>query len=171
MPIDILLNQLSKKLEIPHLFFFISQPETDYLLIPRSTSEHRRYIPIGYMDKSTITSDSNSIVPNATLYHFGVLTSNVHVAWARAICGRLKSDYRYSGSVVYNNFPWPDVTDAQKATIEKLAQGVLDARELYPDSTLADMYGDSSMLFHPELVKAHKALDAAVMKLYGFSAN
>jgi hypothetical protein len=160
-----------EKAETPHLFFFISQPEKRYLIVPRTSSENRKYIPIGYLGKNTITSDSNSIVPNATLYHFGVLTSIVHMAWVRTIGGRLKSDYRYSGSIVYNNFPWPEAADVQKAEIEKLANDVLDARKLYPDSTLADMYNDSSMSFYPELVKAHKDLDRAVMKLYGFGKD
>ena len=157
-----------EKAETPHLFFYISQPDTDYLLIPSVSSENRRYIPIGYMDADTISSNLNMIIPGATLYHFGILTSNVHMAWTRAVCGRLKSDYRYTGVIVYNNFPWPDATDEQKAQIETLAQGILDAREKYPESTLADMYGETSMPFHPELVKAHRALDSAVMKLYGF---
>jgi hypothetical protein len=160
-----------EKAETPHLFFFISQPKNEYLVVPRVSSETRRYIPIGYLDKDTISSDSNSIVPDATLYHFGILTSNVHMAWTRTVCGRLKSDYRYSGSIVYNNFPWPDVTDSQKCEIEKLAQAVLEARASYPDSTLADMYGENSMPFHPKLVKAHKELDRAVMKLYGFAKD
>jgi len=157
-----------EKAEIPHLFFFISQPENEYLIVPRVSSENRKYIPIGYLDKNTISSDSNSIVPNATLYHFGILTSNVHMAWTRAVCGRLKSDYRYSGAIVYNNFPWPGATDEQKVEIAKLAQDVLDARASYPDSTLADMYSENSMPFHPKLVKAHQTLDHAVMKLYNF---
>ncbi|MCL2347771.1 MAG: hypothetical protein FWC50_05855, partial [Planctomycetaceae bacterium] len=160
-----------EKAKTPHLFFFISQPEKEYLVVPRVSSENRRYIPIGYLDKDTISSDSNSIVPNATLFHFGIMTSNVHMAWTRTVCGRLKSDYRYSGSIVYNNFPWPDATDEQQAEIAKLAQDVLDARASYPGSTLADMYGENSMPFHPKLVKAHKTLDTAVMKLYGFKKD
>ena len=157
-----------EKAETPHLFFFISQPPTDYLLMPSTSSENRRYIPIGYMDKDTISSNANMIIPEATLYHFGILTSNVHMAWVRAVCGRLKSDYRYTGAVGYNNFPWPDATGEHKAEIESLAQAVLHARTLYPDSTLSDMYGEHSMMFHPELLKAHQNLDCAVMKLYGF---
>jgi len=158
-----------KKAETPHLFFFISQPNSDYLLIPSVSSENRRYIPMGYMDSYTISSNLNMIIPNATLYHFGVLTSNVHMAWVRVVCGRLKSDYRYTGVVVYNNFPWPNATEEQQTEIAKLAQDVLDAREQYPDSTLADMYGETSMLFHTSLLTAHQKLDKAVMKLYGFS--
>jgi hypothetical protein len=158
-----------EKAEIPHLFFFISQPDSEYLLVPSVSSENRKYVPIGYMDKETISSNLNMIVPHATRYHFGVLTSNVHMAWMRAVSGRLKSDYRYTGAITYNNFPWPDATDEQKVEIEILAQAVLDARASYPDSTLADMYNNSSMSFHPALVKAHQNLDKAVWKLYGFS--
>ncbi|MCL1894528.1 MAG: hypothetical protein FWG02_09935, partial [Holophagaceae bacterium] len=160
-----------EKAEMPHLFFFISQSDKKFLVMPRVSSENRKYIPIGFLNKNTICSDSNSIVPNATLYHFGILTSLVHMAWMRAVGGRLKSDYRYSGSIVYNNFPWPDATDKQKAEIEELAQAVLDAREQYPESTFADMYGENSMAFHPKLVKAHEKLDKAVMKLYGFAKD
>jgi hypothetical protein len=109
------------------------------------------------------------MVDDARLYHFGILTSNVHNAWMRAVCGRLKSDYRYSKDIVYNNFPWPDATDEQKAAIEKMAQAVLDARALYPDSSLADLYDPLTM--PPELLKAHRSLDSAVMKLYGFSVK
>ena len=150
-----------------HLFFSATHPDSDYLAIPRVSSMNRTYIPIGYMDKNTISSDSNSIVPNATHYHFGILTSKVHMAWMRAFCGRLKSDYRYSGSIVYNNFPWPNVSKEQKAEIEKLARNVLDARKIYPESSFAKMYGKNTMKYHPELVKAHENLDRAVMKLYG----
>jgi len=150
------------------LFFSSTQPETRYLAIPEVSSENRRYIPIGYLDPDIVASNKLVIVPNATLYHFGVLTSNVHMAWTRAVCGRMKSDYQYSKSIVYNNFPWPDATADQKSEIEKLAQDILDARAQYPDSTLADMYGENSMPFHPSLVKAHRDLDRAVLKLYAF---
>jgi hypothetical protein len=109
------------------------------------------------------------LIPEATLYHFGILTSNVHNAWTRVICGRLKSDYRYSKDIVYNNFPWPDATDEQKTAIEKLAQGILDARAQFPESSLADLYDPLAM--PPDLLKAHKTLDNAVIKLYGFAAN
>jgi hypothetical protein len=160
-----------EKSEIPHLFFFISHPDTDYLLIPSTSSENRKYIPIGYMDKNTISSNANMIIPKATLYHFGILTSSIHMAWMRAVCGRLEMRYRYTGTIVYNNFPWANATDEQKVTIEKLAKDILDARAKYPNSTLADMYGENSMSFHTELIKVHKALDSAVMKLYGFKKN
>ena len=128
-----------KKAETPHLFFSIVQPKNRYLMIPRVSSERRKYIPIGFMPPEIIASDACSIVPNASLYHFGILTSNIHNAWMRTVAGRLKSDYRYSGSVVYNNFPWPTPTEAQKAKIEETAQGILDARARYPDASLADL--------------------------------
>ena len=157
--------------DTPTLFCQIAQPETNYIAVPKVSSERRRYLPLGFLPASTIASDLLFLIPDAMLYHFGILTSNVHNAWLRAVCGRLKSDYRYSKDIVYNNFPWPDVTDEQKAGIEKLAQGILDARAEYPDSTLADMYGETSMLFHTALLQAHRELDRAVMKLYGFSVK
>jgi hypothetical protein len=152
-------------------FKFFSTPQTDesFLIVPRVSSERRRYIPIGFMPKEYIAADSCSIVCGAGLYGFGVLESNVHMAWMRTVCGRLKSDYRYSGSVVYNNFPWPSPTDKQKETIEKTAQSILDARDLYPDSSLADLYDPLTM--PPELRKAHQMNDRAVMQAYGFSTK
>jgi hypothetical protein len=141
----------------------------NYIIIPRVSSEKRRYVPMGFMDSTTIVSDAVQIVPNATLYHFGVLTSNVHMAWMRAVCGRLKSDYRYSKDVVYNYFPWPTPTDAQKPKIEQTAQGIFDARALYPDSSLADLYDETTM--PPELRKAHQNNDRAVMEAYGLSVR
>ena len=121
------------------------------------------------MDSSMIASDAVQIIPSATLYHFGILESNVHMAWMRAVCGRLKSDYRYSKDIVYNNFPWPAPTEAQKARIEQTAQAILDARALYPDSSLADLYDERTM--PPELRKAHQDNDRAVMQAYGFDVN
>ena len=150
----------------PYLFFSTPQTDNNYLCIPEVSSERRRYIPIGFMDKSVIASNKLLIVPNANLYHFGVLTSNVHMAWTRVVCGRLKSDYQYSGAVVYNNFPWPTPTEEQKAKIEQTAQAILDARALYPDASLADLYDELTM--PPELRKAHQANDKAVMAAYGF---
>ena len=154
---------------VPHEFFFISQPTTNYLIVPSTSSENRRYIPIGFMSPDIIASNANTIVPNASLYHFGVLTSNVHMAWMRVVCGRLKSDYRYSGSVVYNNFPWCQPTEEQKARIEATAQAILDARAKYPDCSLADLYDEVTM--PPELRKAHQENDRAVMAAYGFSTK
>lgn len=155
-----------EKADSPHLFFFISQPKTNYLLVPSTSSERRKYIPIGFMSPNIIASNSTTIIPNATLYHFGIITSNVHMAWMRTVAGRLKSDYRYSGSVVYNTFPWPTPTPAQKERIEKTAQAILDARALYPESSLADLYDELTMPV--ELRKAHRANDKAVMEAYGF---
>lgn len=117
------------------------------------------------MDKNIIASNKLLIVPDATLYHFGILTSNVHMAWMRTVCGRLKSDYQYSGATVYNNFPWPTPTDAQKAKIEETAQAILDARALYPDASLADLYDETTM--PPELRRAHQQNDKAVWAAYG----
>ena len=117
------------------------------------------------MDKSIIASNKLLIVPDATIYHFGVLTSNVHMGWTRAVCGRLEMRYQYSGANVYNPFPWPDPTDAQKTKIEQTAQAILDARALYPDASLADLYDPVTM--PPELLKAHQANDRAVMQAYG----
>ncbi len=150
----------------PTRFHVENMPEGTYILLPKVSSERRRYIPMGFMTPDTLCSDLVFIIPNSTLYHFGVLTSNVHMAWMRAVCGRLKSDYRYSKDVVYNNFPWPTPTDAQKAKIEQTAQAILDARALYLDASLADLYDETTM--PPELRKAHQQNDKAVMVAYGF---
>ena len=122
---------------------------------------------MGYLTPDNMSSDLVSIVPSATLYHFGVLTSNVHMAWMRAVCGRLKSDYRYSKDVVYNNFPWPTPTAEQSAKIEQTAQAILDARAKYSDCSFAELYGERIWLF-PELLTAHQQNDKAVMQAYGF---
>lgn len=122
---------------------------------------------MGFIDKDTIALNAVVMIPNADTYDFGILTSNVHMAWMRFFAGRLKSDYRYSKAIVYNNFPWPDVSAEQKKNIELTAQGILDARELYPNSSLADLYDEVTM--PPELRKAHQENDKAVMKAYGFS--
>ena len=161
-------REATRKLaDIPMLFGEIRQPEKgNYLLVPSTSSENRKYIPIGFVNSDIISNNANLIIPNATLYHFGVLTSNVHMAWMRAVCGRLKSDYRYSVNIVYNNFPWCTPTEEQKAKIEQTAQAILDARALYPDSSLADLYDELTM--PPELRKAHQANDKAVMQAYGF---
>ena len=136
------------------------------MAIPTVCSENRRYIPMSFLTPDIISSNQLYIVGNAGLYHFGVLTSNVHMAWMRAVCGRLEMRYRYSSAVVYNNFPWPMPTDEQKAKIEQTAQAILDARALYPDCSLADLYDEVTM--PPELRKAHQANDKAVMQAYGF---
>ncbi len=155
-----------KLAERPTRFHVENMPEGNYLLIPRVSSEKRAYIPIGFMNPDVLCSDSAHLIPDATLYHFGVLTSSVHNAWTRVVCGRLKSDYRYSKDIVYNNFPWPTVTPEQREKIERTAQAILDAREKYPDATLADMYGN--MLLFPELLQAHRTNDATVIEAYGF---
>ena len=150
----------------PRRFHVENMPKSNYIVIPEVSSERRRYIPIGFLPPDILSSNLVKIIPDATLYHFGILTSSVHMAWTRAVCGRLKSDYRYSKDIVYNNFPWPATSDAQKEEIGKLAQTVLDARSLFPDSSLADLYDPVSM--PPELLNAHQGLDRAVMLMYGF---
>ncbi len=137
-----------------------------YIVIPRVSSERRKYIPMGFLDSDTIPTDSVIIIPDATIYYLGILTSNIHMAWVRAFCGRLKSDYRYSKDIVYNNFPWCSPTEAQRAKIEKTAQEILDARALYPECSLADLYDELTM--PPELRCAHQENDKAVMEAYGF---
>ena len=154
-----------KLAETPHLFRETINPESS-VVVPRVSSERRRYIPMGFIGKEIIVTDAILLIPDATLYHFGILESNVHMAWMRAVCGRLKSDYRYSKDVVYNNFPWPTPTDDQKAKIEQTAQAILDARAKYPDSSLADLYDEVAMPV--ELRKAHQDNDRAVMQAYGF---
>lgn len=155
-----------KLAETPTRFHVTNLPKGSYIVIPQVSSEKRRYIPIGYMDDGVLCSDKVRILPNGSLYHFGILTSNVHMAWMRTICCRLKSDYSYTVNDVYNNFPWPTPTDEQKARIEQTAQAILDARELYPDCSLADLYDEATM--PPELRKAHQQNDKAVMQAYGF---
>ena len=149
----------------PHLFRETYNPE-NFIIIPSTSSEQRKYIPMGFRHADTISTNANLIIPDATIYHFGILESNVHMAWTRVVCGRLKSDYRYSKDIVYNNFPWCNPTAEQKVKIEKTAQGILDARALYPDCSLADLYDDLTM--PPELRKAHQENDKAVMEAYGF---
>lgn len=161
-------KSVQKDAETPMLFTQIRQPETDYLVVPRISSYQRRYIPIGYMSKEVIANDKVMFIPSASLFMFGVLTSNVHMAWMRVTAGRLKSDYSYTPAV-YNNFPWPEVSEAQKAKIEQTAQAILDARALYPDSSLADLYDEVTM--PPELRRAHQQNDRAVMEVYGFPVS
>ncbi len=158
-----------EKANTPHLFFYISHPDAPYLLVPSTSSENRRYVPIGFMDANTIASNANLIVPNAELYHFGVLTSNVHMAWMRAVGGRLEMRYRYSNKVVYNNFPWPEPNSEQKALIEETAHRILHSRDTHPDCTFADLYDDAFM--PADLRKAHQDNDRAVMAAYGFSTK
>ena len=150
----------------PTRFHVENMPKGNYIVIPQVSSQNRRYIPMGYMDESVICSDKVRLMPGGTLYHFGVLESNVHMAWMRTICARLKSDYSYTVNNVYNNFPWPTPTDEQKAKIEQTAQAILDARAKYPNSSLADLYDELTM--PPELRTAHQDNDRAVMRAYGF---
>lgn len=151
--------------QMPMLFQEIRHNDREYIIVPRHSSENREFIPMGFVGKDCIATDAVQIIPDATLFHFGVLTSTMHMAWTRAVCGRLEMRYRYSNKIVYNNFPWPDATESQQEKITELAQAVLDARALYPDSSLADLYDPLTM--PPELVAAHRKLDAAVEKAYG----
>lgn len=151
--------------DVPTVFRETNNPKR-FIVVPSVSSERRKYVPIGFLDGDTIATNLVLIIPDAPLYLFGILTSNVHMAWMRAVCGRLKSDYRYSKDVVYNNFPWPTPTEEQKGKIERTAQAILDARDLYPDCSLADLYDETTM--PPELRKAHQENDKAVMQTYGF---
>ena len=154
------------KAETPMLFDEIREPSSNYIGFPTVSSERRRYVPIDYLDKEIIPGNKIYFMQDASLYHFGIITSNVHMAWMRATCGRLEMRYNYSNTIVYNNFPWPTPTDEQKAKIEQTAQAILDARALYPDSSLADLYDELTMPV--ELRKAHQENDRAVMAAYGF---
>lgn len=155
-----------KLADVPMLFGEIRQPDTDYIIIPCHSSENRRYIPLGYETKDIICSNANLMIPNASLYYFGVLTSNVHNAWIRTVAGRLEMRFRYSANIVYNNFPWPNPNEKQKEKIEQTAQAILDARAKHPECSLADLYDELSM--PPDLRKAHQENDKAVMQAYGF---
>jgi hypothetical protein len=150
----------------PSLFRDRNQPDT-FIVIPRVSSETRKYIPMGFFDHNSIAGDTCMIIPNGTVYHFGILTSTMHMAWTRYVCGRLKSDYRYSKDIVYNNFPWPDPSEKQAVVIGKAAQEVLDIRARFPDSSLADLYDPVAM--PPVLSKAHQKLDKVVEAAYGRS--
>lgn len=158
-------DRIKKMADFPYLFCQDRQPTATYMVIPRHSSEKRKYIPLGFVSPEVIAGDACTIVPDMNIYYFGIMHSNVHNAWMRVVCGRIKSDYRYS-PIVYNNFPWPTPTDEQKAKIEKTAQAILDARALYPDCSLADLYDELTM--PPELRKAHQENDRAVMQAYGF---
>ena len=159
-------DRIQKTANKPYLFTQNRQPETDYLLIPRVSSENRRYIPVGFMPPTVIASDAAVLINNATLYDFGLICSNVHNAWMRVVAGRLENRYRYAPSVYYN-FPMPSPTDEQRQRIEQTAQAIIDARKLYQDKSLADMYGEN-MYLYPELLTAHQNNDRAVMQAYGF---
>jgi hypothetical protein len=152
----------------PSRFAFTSHTDEPYIIVPSVSSERRPFIPLGFMPANVIASNLCLIIPGATPYHFGLLSSTMHMAWVRAVCGRMKSDYQYSASIVYNNFPWPEPTEKQQAAIEAAAQGVLDARAHFPSATLADLYDPLTM--PPELVKAHQTLDRSVDAAYGKTA-
>lgn len=163
--------QTNKAAETPHLFGEIRQPENGALVIPKVSSEDRRCIPISYVKPGVIINGSALMIPNATLYHFGILSSNVHNAWMRVVAGRMKSDYQYSAGIVYNNFPWPDVTEKQIAEVEQAAQAVLDTRGKHANVSLADMYKERNFLLFGDLKTAHDRLNCTVMNAYGFSVK
>jgi hypothetical protein len=149
----------------PTLFAEDRQPDSDYIIVPEVSSERRSYLPVGFVHSDVVSSNLNYTIPDATLFVFGVISSSMHMAWVRHVAGRLKSDYRYSSQLVYNNFPWPsDPTDKQREAIEQAAQGVLNARNAHPDSSLADLYDPIAM--PPDLGRAHQALDRAVDAAY-----
>ena len=159
-----------KTADTPTRFFYVSQPKSDYIVVPEVSSERRRFIPIGYVSAGVICSNTNYLIPEPSLYVFGLLNSLMHMAWTGAVCGRLKSDYRYSASIVYNNYPWPEApTDTQRQAIETAAQAVLDARAQFLGSSLADLYDPLTM--PPALLKAHQKLDTAVDKAYETSGG
>ena len=154
-----------KLADTPTRFHVENMPRDAFLLVPKVSSERRHYIPLGFMEPNTIVSDLVFIIPHGTIFHFGVLSSAMHMAWVRGVCGRLKSDYRYSAGIVYNNFPWPpNPTEKQQQAIDAAAQGVLNARAQYPESPLADLYDPLTMPI--DLVQAHRKLDAAVDAAY-----
>ena len=161
-------DRIKKMADFPSLFCQIRQPDSTYLVIPRVSSENRKYIPIGFISPEIIASDACIIIPDVSIYEFAILSSSVHMAWTKLISGRLKSDIRYSPAV-YNNFVWPSPSDKQKSKIESTAKKILEAREKFPDSSLADLYDPLTM--PEELLKAHKANDAAVCEAYSFDKN
>jgi hypothetical protein len=159
-------KEATRKLaDFPTLFGEMRQPVTDYILIPQHSSERRKYIPIGFVSKDVIIGNSNFCIPDATLYEFGIITSIMHMAWMRYVCGRIKNDYRYSGTIVYNNFPWPKPSDKQKDNIEEAVDNVLEVRSIYKKDSYAVLYDPLTM--PPKLVKAHQKLDKAVEAAYG----
>lgn len=160
----------TKKLaDFPRNFQTENMPGRNYIVIPEVSSERRQYVPMGFMTPDVLCSNKLRLMPKASLFMFGILNSSVHMAWMRAVAGRLKSDYSYSIKIVYNNFIWPNATEEQKSAIEKTGQAILDARAKYPNSSLADLYDDLAMPI--ELRKAHQANDRAVMKAYGFKSS
>ena len=162
-------EQTRRRAETPTLFTEDRYVERPSIFMPQVSSEKRKYIPIGFMDASVIASNLVYFMPNASLYHFGILTSNVHMAWMKVFAGRLEMRYRYNANIVYNNFPWPSPTPQQKERINKTAQEILDARAKFPEATLSILYNDLKM--PPDLRKAHQANDRAVMAAYGFDVK
>ena len=160
-------RELAKK---PRRFHVENMPTSEFLLVPRVSSQNRYYVPMGYLTSDNMCSDATQIISDATLFHFGVLESRIHMAWMRIVCGRLKEDYRYSKGIVYNNFPWPNATEEQKAAIEETAKAILDVRKKYPDSTLEQLYKPS--LMPDDLTDAHNKYDKAVAAIYaGYGIN
>lgn len=162
-------EQTRKYSEFPTRFYLEVIPQADYIAVPVVSSEKRKYLPIGFMRPNVLCSNQLNMIPDATLYHFGVLTSSVHMGWMRAVCGRLEMRYRYSKDIVYNNFPWPDADEAHRAAIEQTAQAILDARARFPEASLADLYDELAM--PPELRRAHQANDRAVLAAYGIKPD
>ena len=161
--------QTNKAAETPHLFGEIRQPKNGALVIPKVSSEDRRYIPISYVRPGAIINGSALMIPNATLYHFGILSSNVHNSWMRVVAGRMKSDYQYSVGMVYNNFPWPQPNEQQLNDIKNAAQKVLDIRSAHQEIPLANLYKERNFLLFGDLKTAHDDLNRAVMQAYGFN--
>ena len=159
-----------KLANVPTRFHVETMLDKPYLVLPLTSSERRKYVPIGFVTPDYLASNLVIVIAEAKLFHFGILTSNVFMDWMRAVCGRLKSDYRITKDNVYNNFPWAELSENQIAEIEKTAQAILDARTLYPDTSFADLYGDK-MYLYPELCQAHQANDKAVMKAYGYAPS
>jgi hypothetical protein len=160
-----------KLADLPHLFGEIRQPKGNYLIVPRVSSERRSFLPIGFLTADTISSDACVLLPNATLYHFGMLNSTMHNAWLRAVCGRLESRYRYSNTIVYNNYPWPTPSPAHQAAIEAAAQSVLNARAQHPEKSLAWLYDPDNLRKNKSLQAAHDAVDEAVDQAYGYEES
>lgn len=160
-----------KLADTPTRFHVECMPEGDYIALPQTSSQRRRYIPVGYIEGGAFCSNAMRVIPNGLLYHFGVLQSLFHNAWMRRVTGRLKDDYQYATSVVYNCFIWPEATDAQRLEIEKCASAILDARKMQGGVTLSDMYDPNNETFFPELFAAHRSLDAAVEAAYGVDFN
>ena len=158
-----------KTAETPHKFFFVSQPKNNYILIPSTTSENRKYIPIDFVSPEIISSNANYIIPDAELWHFGILTSSVHMAWTKTVCGRLESRYRYSAKLVYNNFVWQKMTRDEYNRLNITAQKILDVRKKYPGASLASLYDEVTM--PKDLRAAHRDNDKIVMKIYGFDES